>query len=486
MPLAAFALRWNALSPAVRRVMAIAAIGLLIASVFGIALGRRSRGTLFATPLHPEQLTEVEERLADWNVPFTPTADNVIVDASRRGALLLRLSLADVPHSYIATSDQTLASIGALTPQSVIDAQTRAGLSGDIEVALRGIDGVDDAQVIVAPAKAADFADETPTQASASVRLRLRDGARLSNAAVAGIRAFVAASVAGLDPTRVTIVDDRGVALGIGDGNADDADALRISLQSALDQALGAGTAIVRIRAERDGRAIDTHDVRNLPLGTLSSTGTDESYRDGTKVYDKRQRDQTRGSETRDVATSVAAGRIARLSVAIFVDAHRTVDLVAIRQLAAASVGLDERRGDTLTVEAVDFTRDPIAIKDGWWLAYGAIVPLLPTAALVLGGLFALRACAPHARALLSGWIERVGIAQTKVAVEGFTPSQVAGVLRDEPPHAAAAVISALPAATAAAVLDLYPAHERAAIVRRMQRERAPVVPHAAEMVDRV
>ncbi|HVS45708.1 MAG TPA: flagellar M-ring protein FliF C-terminal domain-containing protein [Verrucomicrobiae bacterium] len=486
MTLGALALRWGALSPAIRRVLAIALAGLVVASIAGVAIAQRPRGALFATPLHPEQLTEVEERLADWNVPFTPTADNLIVDARRRGDLLLRLSLADVPHAHVATSDQTLASIGALTPQSVIDAQTRAGLAGDIEVALRGIDGVDDAQVIVAPAKAADFADETPAQASASVRLRLRDGTALSADAVQGIRQFVGASVAGLDPAHVTIVDDRGIALGSSNDSGDDADALRGSLQSALDQALGAGAAIVRVRAERDAREIATHDVRDAPLGTLTSTGSDESYRDGNKNYDKRQRDETRGTETRDVATTLPAGRIARLSVAVFVDARRTVDLVAIRQLAAASVGLDERRGDTLTVEAVDFARDTVAAKDGWWLAYGTIVPLLPTVALVLGGLCALRYCAPHAGELIRTCVERAGIAQTKVAVEGFTPTQVAGVLRDEPPHAAAAVISALPAATAAAVLDLYPAHERAAIVRRMQRERAPVVPHAREIVDRV
>jgi flagellar M-ring protein FliF len=484
--IASLGLKWSSLSPAVRRVAAIAAVGALVATVAAVALTQRPRGALFATALHPEQLAEVEERLADWNVPFTPTADNVVVAEGSRANLLLRLSLANVPHAHVTTSDQTLAGIGALTPQSVIDAQTRAGLAGDIEVALRGIDGVDDAQVIVAAAKTADFADETPVLASASVRLRLRDGASLSGDAVAGIRSFVAASVAGLDPTRVTIVDDRGVALGTGDASGDDADTLRSSLQSALDQALGAGVAIVRVRAERDAREIATRDVRDAPLGALTSTGTDESYRDGNKNYDKRERDETRGSETHDVATTLPAGRIARLSVAVFVDARHTVDLTAIRQLAAASVGLDERRGDSLTVEAVDFARDPVAVKDGWWLAYGIIVPLLPTLAFVLGGLFAVRFCAPHARAVLGSWIERASIAQTKAEVEGFTPLQVAGVLRDEPPHAAAAVISALPAATAAAVLDLYPAHERAAIVRRMQRERAPVVPHAREIVDRV
>jgi len=481
----ALLLRWNALSPASRRGIALVLSALAVASIVAGVLAQRPRGALFATPLHPEQLGEVEERLADWNVAFAPTPDNVIVDTHRRGDLLLRLSLAGVPHAHVATSDQTLASIGALTPQSVIDAQARAGLAGDIEVALRGIDGVDDAQVIVAPSRPADFTDESAARASASVRLRLRDGARLSDAAVEGIRQFVAAGVPGLDAGRITIVDDRGVALGRGSDAGDDADGLQNSLQSALDQALGAGAAIVRVRAERDVREIDSRDVRAEPLGALASTRSDETYNDGTKRYDKREREETRGTQTREVSTAQQPGRIARLSVAVFVDARRALDLAALRQLAAASVGLDSRRGDTLTVEAVDFAHAPVAAKDGWWLAYGAIVPLLPILALIAGALGAVRACAPYVSGVVRAMIERAGIAGTTTAIEGFTPTQVAGVLRDEPPHAAAAVISALPAATAAAVLDLYPPHERAAIVRRMQHERAPVVPHARELVDR-
>ena len=67
------------------------------------------------------------------------------------------------------------------------------------------------------------------------MRLRLRAGAQLSREAVAGIRAFVAASVPELQPARVTILDDRGVALGDDAARCDDAADLQRSLQSALD-----------------------------------------------------------------------------------------------------------------------------------------------------------------------------------------------------------------------------------------------------------
>jgi len=476
--------RWRSAPPRLRAAAICAAVAIALVSVVGCIVAGRPHAALFATPLHPEQLAEVQDRLAAWSVPFVPTADNVTVDAGRRSDLLLRLSLAGVPHAHVASSGEALAQVGALTPQAVVDAQARAGLAGDLELALRGVAGVDDAQVIVAPARTATFADENATGASASVRLHVRDGARLSPDAVEGIRQFVAAGVPGLDADRVTILDDAGIALDGGTGG-DDATGLQSSLQSALDQAFGTGATIVRVRAERDPRAAQTHIVRDAPLGALALSGTDESFRGDGRRYEKRERTEQRGDERRDVSTTQAPGRLARLSVAVFVDASRDLDVAAIRALAAATVGVDPHRGDTIGVEPVAFSRERVARKDGWWLAYGAIVPLLPALALGLAALAGLRLVLPPARALATALIERAGVARTRDLVRGFAPSHVASVLREEPPHAAAAIISALPVATAAAVLDLYPAAERAAIVRRMTRPRSPLIPDASELIDR-
>src|ERR1700686_441609 len=84
----------------------------------------------------------------------------------------------------------------------------------DRAAALRGIAGIDDAQVIIAPGRSAAFADESSSPPSASVRLRLKPGAQLGRQTIDGIRQFVADGVSGLAPTRVAILDDRGLALG--------------------------------------------------------------------------------------------------------------------------------------------------------------------------------------------------------------------------------------------------------------------------------
>lgn len=476
--------RWNGLPARVRSIAAAAAAGILLLSVFVSLLAHPQRTSLFASALHPEQLTEVEERLASWNVPFAPTADNVLVENRRRNDLLLRLSMSGVPHAHIDGSSDVLGKLGALTPQAVIDAQTRDGLAGDVALGLRGIDGVEDARVIIAPAKQGYFADDTSRDASASVRLRLTPGVRLSADAVEGIRSFVAASVPGLDARRVTIVDDRGVALGEG-ADDDDAGDMQRSLQSALDSAIGAGAAIVRVHVEYDRRSISSKDVRRTPLSpvSISSSIQSERYAGDGKRYEKSDEQTDRGSDTHEVAASAQGGRIARISAAVLVDAARSLDLLQVRQLAAATLGIDPHRGDNIDVAAVSFAHAPVAKKDGWWLAYGAIVPVLPTLIVVIAALIVLRWAGGPAGAFVRTLSERASIARTAQAVHGIPPASVRGALANEPAHAAAAIISALPAATAAAVLDMYPEHERAAIVRRMQRPPSPLLSDAESFI---
>jgi flagellar biosynthesis/type III secretory pathway M-ring protein FliF/YscJ len=479
--------RWSSLPTAARLVTVAALAGTFALSIALAIFSSAPKVSLFAAPLHPEQLTEVEERLAAWNVPFTPSADNVAVEARRRNDLLLRLSLAGVPHPHLSSSGEALAAVGVLTPQAVVEAQTRAGLAGDIEAGLRGIDGVDDARVIVAPAKAPEFVDESAREASASVRVRMRTGSSLSSEAVSGIRAFVAASVPQLTPQRVTILDDRGTALRDDRPSSDEAQAVQNALQSALDAAFSAGATIVRVRAEYDAEQRSERDVRRAPVNAqaIAQTRRSESF-DGTgKRYRHLEEGEDRGSETRERFSKVSAGGIKRLSTAVFVDQGRALDLPKVRDFAAATVGYDLTRGDALTVEAIDFHRPPEMRKDVWWLLYGSIVPLAPVLLLAAALVLCARLALPHAASLLQSLIERSTLERASKAAVGLPPSHVRNMLEQEPPHAVAAIISALPATTATAVLELYPPHEREAIVSRMQRRHSPLLDDAQEILRR-
>jgi len=473
--------RWRALAPRSRWLALGLVVAALGAGAFAWALQRDARVPLFAAPLRPEQVAEVAQRLAEWNVAFIAIADNVRVDARRRNELLLRLSLAGLPHPHRPTSSETLEKAGPLVPQSVLDAQQREGLAGDLAAALRGLDGVEDAQVIIAAPRAAAFADETSAPVSAGVRISLRPGASLTPERIAGIRQFVADGVPGLEPAHVALLDDRGSALDAPPAASDDAATLQGSLQSALDEAFGASATIVRVRLERDPRARQLNSLRRAPLpgATVASASLDEQYSNDKKRYIRRRLDEDRGSDVREERTDIPAGGLDRVSVAIAVDAARDLDLNKIRSLAAATLGLVDGR-DVLRVESVPFARAAPNGAAPVWAVLGLlgtfVPPLLIAAALVV----AVRTGARPLERAVETITRRVLLAREARGERDaahIAPARVRGALRDEPPHAAAAIISALPAATATAVLELYPPEERAAIIRRMQRAASPAVP---------
>lgn len=483
---ARLAARLRALSPRAKVLAGAALLGLAAVGAFGFGAARDTRVALFATPLRADQLAEVETRLAAWSVPYAAGADNVRVERGRRGDLLLRLSLAGVPHAHLAGSDEALAKLGALTPQTVLEAQTRDALAADLALGLRGLDGVADARVVIAPSSGGVYADEAHRDATASVRVTLAPGARLPARTIAGIRAFVAGGVPGLDAERVTVLDDRGLALGA-DG-ASDATDVQAALQSALDGAFGAGATIVRVHREPLGERREVHDVRHAALaGALARTTSDERYASSAKKYSKRGASEERANDTHDERRVAAADATARLTVAVFVDAARGLNLAAIRALAAAAAGVRPERGDALSVEAVAFdggtrARTPRGARvPAWVLAFAGVLPqALSGLALVLVVGFAAKPLAGVAARALEAGAARTAARE----VAGLPPARVRGALAAEPAHVAAAVIAALPTATAAAVLELYPPDERGAIVRRLERgTNGALVPAAEELI---
>jgi flagellar M-ring protein FliF len=463
-----------------RRVFAGMLGAAALASVaLALALQRDSRIDLFAAPLRSEQITEVVERLADWNVAFVTSADNVRVDARRRNELLLRLSLAGVPHSHLDGTRDLLEKVNPLTPQSVLDAQQRDGLAGDLAADLRGLPGVADARVIIAPAQEGAFVGEASREASASVRVVLAPGASLSHETAAGIRAFVAAGVPGLDSKRVALLDDHGAVPADGAPAAGRDEELAASLQSVLDSAFGSGATIVRVHLSYDPRSRQVDERIAKPLGAhpLRSANTDERYSSTQKRYSKASANQESGSDVEELRTDIPAGRLARTSVAVAVNAARHLDLGKIHSLAVATLGLDASRGDRVSVEELAFAATPARKASPLALAADAFARLVPLLFFVAFVFFVIRfGVQPLSRVWVTV-VRALEVRRTSRAVAGFAPSQVRGALRDEPPHTVAAIISALPAATATAVLEMYPPTERAQIVSRMARTVAPVIP---------
>jgi flagellar M-ring protein FliF len=467
--------RWLRLEPRVRLALGGGALAVVAIAVLAVLASRDTRVTLFANPLWPDQVAEVDAQLSAWNVAFAPQRDNVRVDAKRRAELLARLALAGVPHGHVVGTSEALATVGSLTPQVILDAQARAGLEGDLEKGLRGLGGIADARVIIAPAHGGVFADDSPTPPSASVRVSAQPGQFLTESTLGAVRAFVAAGVPGLEASRVTVIDDRGA---YDAERPDDGAERQAALQSALDAAFGAGTTIVRVHVERNDRASESHDVRRAPQarGVIARRDFDERMIAEKKRYTRRQTTEDRGSDVHDERTLVAAGGIARVSIAVIVDARRGLDLDKIREVAAAAGGFDARRGDALSVEAVPFDRAYGVAPQPFAYTLGFLGDAVPAIALAVVAIVAIRAGSRPLLALAAELARRFRLERSAPAMRGLEPDAIAAALRGEPPHVAAAIIGTLATPLAAAVLDLYAADERRAIVARLARARAPLL----------
>src|SRR5260370_3048986 len=119
---AQFVQRLRALPPRARLAALLALIAIVAAGALAATVARDARVALFATPLRPDQLAEVEQRLAAWSVPHATTNDNVRVDPGKRSGLLLRLPLAGPPPAPPAGTDEALPHLGPPPAPAAIDA----------------------------------------------------------------------------------------------------------------------------------------------------------------------------------------------------------------------------------------------------------------------------------------------------------------------------------------------------------------------------
>jgi len=472
--------RWNQFTQQVKILIISGIAVVIIAVVASIFLLHDNRAPLFAKALTADQVTEVDGQLAAWQIPFSTTTDNILVDRTQRNDLLLRLSMVGVPHEPVVGSSDALAKVGAMTPQSVLDIQTRDALGNDISMGLRGVDGIADARVIIAPAKEAFFADDESHDASASVRVMMETGRTLNHDAVMGIRRFVANSVSGLAPEHVTVIDERGMALGDGDVSAAAGSVekdIQNTVQSALDSTIGTGVTMVRVHADINKTSKQEYEYKNAPISgaPISKVYTDERLAGKDRAYSKVHGDENHGSQGVATRSEIAPGGIERLSVAVMVDDSLTDQIPQIRELVAAAAGINAARGDMLTVAPLAFHHvvAPIITHQQSIQLLSRLIPGVVIGLTIVGVLLVFM---QPLLVYLRRNANREILSQTRAIENGVDASAIWRTIHGEPAHVAAAVISQLPTSTAVAVLDMYPEQERRDITERLSRPIAPVL----------
>lgn len=275
-------------------------------------------------------------------------------------------------------------------------------LEGELERTIGSLAAVQAVRVhVVTPEKTLLMDQQPPT--TASVTIQIAPGKRLDQTQVQSITHLVASSVEGLDPNNVVIVDTTGNLLASGAGEAAStgitalsdsqrnieiaaAQEIKNKTQSLLDAVLGPNSSVVQANVVMDWTQRETTSISYdpTPAAIRSSQTLNETYttngenlagvpgaetnlptpaplEDGAQgglIYQRNE--ETINYEITQVESHEIAspGQISRVSLSVLVDGiSDPQQLQVLRGAVAAAAGIDEARGDTLSVETLAFDR---------------------------------------------------------------------------------------------------------------------------------
>jgi flagellar M-ring protein FliF len=268
-------------------------------------------------------------------------------------------------------------------------------LEGELSKTLEALEGVRSAVVHVALPEDEVFVTEKG-QPTASVLLDLAPGIALSGEQIQAVTNLVSSSVQDMDPKQVTVADatgqvlsapGTGITAAAGDARAQvetDYEArLSASAQKILDAALGPGRSVVSVRADVDlSQRETTSETYTYEDGTppISESETTENYNGsgvpvggvlgpenmpdaganaggGDSTYDKSSSTTNNAVGKTTTVEQGAPGELNRLTVSVVMDEAVAANLnqQQMRDLMETAVGLDEARGDDITVATLPF-----------------------------------------------------------------------------------------------------------------------------------
>ena len=281
-------------------------------------------------------------------------------------------------------------------------------IEGELARTISQMTQIENARVsVVIPEQRLFLEQQKPS--TASVLLRLRQGATIGPTQVKSIIHLVAHSVDGLEPDSVTVVDTNGRILSdmVGDSmimyNPDGSNSvtsvqrelerqheLEKKVKAMLEQVFGPGTAVVRVRVDLDFDKRTSSYVEYTPnpeTGTgvpRSNERQEESYtgqgnpvngNPGTTTnipgyaintntveseYNRSNATTNYEISTRKGDQIVTPGGVRRLSASVLIDdKYNEITeerLDALQEVISSAIGFNRDRGDTLVVRAMRFS----------------------------------------------------------------------------------------------------------------------------------
>ncbi|MGQ9853572.1 MAG: flagellar basal-body MS-ring/collar protein FliF [Candidatus Oleimicrobiaceae bacterium] len=389
-------------SPVQKMVFVVTLAAIIAGFIFLLRWATRPEFVTLYSELELKDGEKVVEMLRGARVPYRIVDGGraILVPSSRVYELRMKLAAEDLPRSgRIGYEVFDKKDIGV--SEFVQSVNYQRALEGELARTIQALSEVEFARVHLVFPKERLF-KEDQQKPTASVLLRLRPGARLSEAQVAGIANLVANSVEGLDQRKVTIVDSQGKILS---DNTDQDSLVGLSsnqlelqkkvetylqqkAQSMLDGVLGPGNAIVRVAAELNFKKADKVAESYDPdlAAVLSQENMEETSGDTSgKPLVSSRRTITNYQVSKTVEHVIeSVGNIERLSVAVLVNGtYRSVpgpegkstreyvprseeELTQLEAMVKGAVGFSEERGDQFEISNLQFDTGLLTEDEEW------------------------------------------------------------------------------------------------------------------------
>ncbi|MEJ6396372.1 flagellar basal-body MS-ring/collar protein FliF [Yoonia sp. 208BN28-4] len=390
---------WNALDNGRRMVALLAGAAIIAVVIFMVRSINQPDYALLFGGLEAGPAGDVIATLEQQGVPYDVRGGAIYVDSAQRDNLRLVLAREGLPASGGQGYELLDTLTGFGTTSQMFDAAYWRAKEGELARTIMASRQIRSARVHISAPIGRPFQRDQATTASVSLQA---SGGVLSAQQINAMQYLVAGAVSGLSPSDVAIIGDDGNLLS-GDqgaaaqpGGSELAEVLRLRAQRILAARVGAGNALVEVSVDTvtdseiiSERIINPDSRVAISTDVQESTGKSEDSRGGDVTVASNLPDgdagadagsaQNENSETRSLTNYEISetqreirrdpGAVKRLTVAVLVNeltetaADGTVttvarddpELEALTALVAAAVGIDEARGDEITLQSMAF-----------------------------------------------------------------------------------------------------------------------------------
>jgi flagellar M-ring protein FliF len=403
------------------RLAAMGAVTLTLIGFFAFIAIRASQPDMVTlySGLALSDAAAVTKSLESQNIAYETNAEGTTIRVARSQAAAARMHLAanNLPAGTGVGWEIFDKSNGLSATSFLQNIDRLRAIEGELARSIQTINKVVAARVhLVMPQRALFQRNEQ--KPSASIVLRVMG--ELSTGQIRAIRHLVASAVEGLEPQRISVVDESGRLLADGAGDAEDIMGGALSererayekhltgdVQALLDRVVGPGRARAEVHAEfaqshittvankfdpdgRVARSTQTNEETNKTAATSGGVSVGNQLPDAAaaeaKPAAKDERHTTAETTNYEIShtttTEVKAGpRLTNVSVAVLVDGvysqgpkgvtyapRSQQELDQIAALVRTAVGYNQKRGDQVKVVNLRFAEppgQPLPLDDG-------------------------------------------------------------------------------------------------------------------------